>query len=79
MTILVFKTNVSTGDEIRQLSFGLSSLVSQWNFDLEDCDKILRVVGMVTPHEINKLLEQEGFLCEELVDENEEGPPCRKS
>ncbi|MEZ4969788.1 MAG: hypothetical protein R2814_09070 [Flavobacteriaceae bacterium] len=38
-----------------------------WNFDLEDCDNILRVeTHMVPAISITNLLNGHGFLCEEL-------------
>ena len=67
--IYVFKTSVRNKKHVRQLSPLLNNLVhqSKWNFDLEDCDKILRIdseeniVLMV----IN-LLSTRKFYCEEL-------------
>ena len=69
--VRVFKTNV-------QSVFQANSLISEilWqipklviNFDLEDCDRILRVVGVSIPQEkIEIILRLEGFFCEELKD-----------
>lgn len=44
--IWIFKTSVETIREVRELSPLLNSIVGQdqWNFDLENCDKILRLV-----------------------------------
>ncbi|HET7361822.1 MAG TPA: hypothetical protein VFI78_07810 [Salinimicrobium sp.] len=45
-TVLVFKTSVSQTKEIKELQQSLDRLVNshgKWNFDLEDCDNILRV------------------------------------
>jgi hypothetical protein len=40
---------------------------SKWNFDLEDCDKILRVDSPAEISEtIVRLLQDQGFDCEEL-------------
>ena len=40
-----------------------------WNFDLEDCDKILRIDSPTEITEtIIKLLQEKGFKCEELTD-----------
>ena len=37
------------------------------NFDLEDCDKILRVESdKVHPNEVTKILTHKGYLCEVL-------------
>ena len=43
--ILVFKTNISTSSLARRSKRELNKLLPEgtWNFDLEDCDKILRV------------------------------------
>ena len=43
--VYVFKTSVENKRPIRQLTPFLNSLLqpSKWNFDLEDCDKILRI------------------------------------
>ena len=43
--ILVYKTNIDTKSRVRQSQRELNKLLpdSEWNFDLEDCDKILRV------------------------------------
>jgi len=43
--ILVFKTNVTTKSKARQITPMLDRLLpeAKWNFDLEDCDNILRI------------------------------------
>ncbi|MDP5201244.1 hypothetical protein Q9Q97_16740 [Flavobacterium sp. DG2-3] len=43
--IYVFKTSVDTQSKFESASALLNQLLpeSQWNFDLEDCDNILRV------------------------------------
>ena len=68
--ILVFKTTVTTREEIKKLKVHLDELLfnSKWNFDLEDCDNILRVDGpeKMEDHIIN-LLNRLGFDCMELV------------
>jgi len=54
-----------------RLSAGLNLLVGKgnWNFDLEDCDHVLRVVSeSVQPQEAIELLEEAGFQCGELED-----------
>lgn len=42
---------------------------SGWNFDLEDCDRILRVSEPIDPEAVIQLLHDHGFLCRELGDE----------
>lgn len=43
--IYIFKTTVKNKAQIRRLKSDLDSILpnSKWNFDLEDCDKILRI------------------------------------
>jgi hypothetical protein len=43
--IFVFKTTVSTKSQVKQLGLHISKLLpgGKWNFDLEDCDRILRI------------------------------------
>lgn len=69
-TVLVFKTSVLDNRSVKKLKPVLNKLVTKngdWNFDLEDCDNILRVetqnLGALT---ISKLLRKNGFSCEEL-------------
>ena len=69
MNILVFKTNVSHERKIMELTPILDSMdgVIDWNFDLHDCDNILRVVAIATlPYQIENQLLQAGYYCEEL-------------
>jgi hypothetical protein len=62
----VYKTNVRHKRQARRL---LSVLSKQFplfsiNFDLEDCDKILRVEGKNIPQEkIAKLVTENGYQC----------------
>ncbi|MEH6680243.1 MAG: hypothetical protein V7724_06820 [Sediminicola sp.] len=68
--ISVFKTSVFTENDINLLRSKLEELPqTEWNFDLEDCDKILRIDA---PTEISftviDLLKGKGFYCEELAD-----------
>ena len=70
-TVLVFKTSVANLRDIHILKPVLDRLISEngyWNFDLEDCDNILRVEAQkVKPDNILQELTQHGFSCEELV------------
>ena len=65
----VFKTNVQEEDLARQLT---SRLLTHFphhkiNFDLQDCDKILRVEGTAISRErIIELITSEGFQCHVL-------------
>ncbi|MFN8242688.1 MAG: hypothetical protein U0X40_01430 [Ferruginibacter sp.] len=70
MSILVFKTNLSDTAciEVVKPSLDVHPGIVQWNVDLHDCDKVLRIVTEhMLPREIEILLEKAGFLCEELV------------
>lgn len=68
--VLVFKTSVTGKDEVKKLKPLLNRLVNQhgyWNFDLEDCDNILRVeTQSLSAPVISSLLQKSGFRCEEL-------------
>ena len=67
--IYVFKTSVETQDQLQKLKPHINRILpdEKWNFDLEDCDKILRIdsdenivvriVGLLSIHK---------FCCEEL-------------
>jgi hypothetical protein len=67
--IHVFKTSVISEKQVRQVEPFLKTLMSneEWNFDLEDCDKILRVETEKVTHEtVIALLKSQGFECTEL-------------
>jgi hypothetical protein len=69
--IYVFKTNVKTKKAVKQLAPKLNSLIaaSKWNFDLEDCDHILRIECDTDVSEKAKnVLQDNGFECLELED-----------
>ena len=66
MEVLVFKTSVARRKHVERLRPGLSRL-GLWNFDLDDCDRILRVEALAgAAHDIVALLARYGFRCEEL-------------
>jgi hypothetical protein len=68
--VLVFKTSVNSAQEMLAVKPLLNKLVNKtgrWNFDLEDCDKILRVEAeFVAPDSIIEKLAGAGVLCSEL-------------
>ena len=69
--ILVFKTSVSNQSDIRCLISQLNGItdIGKWNFDLEDCDKILRVeCENNISNDIMRILNGKGFICTELDD-----------
>ncbi len=69
--VCVFKTSVKTKRAVKQLKPYLDQLLqtANWNFDLQDCDNILRIDSSVEISEtIIKVLRENGFACEELLD-----------
>lgn len=69
MIVSVYKTNVNTKTKLRKVKPVLNRILlnSKWNFDLEDCDKILRVESpksrsVILISELYKI----GIHCEEL-------------
>jgi hypothetical protein len=70
MDVLVFKTDVTSKRKVGKVNTLLTNFpnISQWNFDLEDCDNILRVVASNTsPRYIERALQAVGIGCEELA------------
>ena len=68
-TVEVFRTNVLEEDLARRLTTKLLALFPHYriNFDLEDCDKILRVEGAMVSHDqIIDLVTREGYQCHVL-------------
>ncbi|MBD8490613.1 hypothetical protein IFO69_17805 [Echinicola sp. CAU 1574] len=69
--ILVFKTSIDNETEVNHVAPVLNRILGNgaWNFDLEDCDRILRVVTEVDQvEEIATAISASGFFCEELGD-----------
>ncbi len=67
--IYVFKTSVQTKNQVKKLKPHINKILpnEKWNFDLEDCDKILRIdsdENIVV--KITDLLNIPKFYCEEL-------------
>ena len=69
MEVLVFSTSVQSQDQVKRLAPRINSLVGRglWNFALDDCDKIFRIVSdqVKAIHAIG-ILEENGFACREL-------------
>jgi len=67
--IFVFKTSVTTKGQIKKLKPHFDKLLprAKWNFDLQDCDNILRIDSEenIVFAAIN-LLTIHNFYCEEL-------------
>jgi hypothetical protein len=71
MEVLVFKTTVEDMEGIQKVRPRLDSLVGQgqWNFALDDCDKILRIKSTaICPEMAIEVLADCGFECFELQD-----------
>jgi cell fate (sporulation/competence/biofilm development) regulator YmcA (YheA/YmcA/DUF963 family) len=69
MEILVFKTNLTNTRHIKNVrpALNLHPYIKEWNVDLNDCDKILRVVAENIPAtEVESIVSIAGYLCEEL-------------
>ncbi len=69
MDVLVFVTSVCDSKAVNKVQPLLSSVpaIAQWNFDLEDCDHILRVVSnQLSPRKVESMLNEAGFDCYEL-------------
>ena len=70
--VFVFKTSVASITDIIKLQPFLDSCLQNvvWNFDLDDCDNILRIDS---PEDITaiviQLLQGKGYSCEELPDQ----------
>ncbi|WP_114939309.1 hypothetical protein [Mucilaginibacter endophyticus] len=70
-TVEVFKTNVQNPAAAAMLVALLQKRIinSHVNFDLDDCDKVLRIEGTDVSHQlVIELLKKHGYLCELLND-----------
>ncbi len=71
MDVLIFSTNVSEPQQINRLQPLLTAVptIKDWNFDLEDCDNILRIEHehLEIDHLVSSL-NKAGIICEELND-----------
>jgi hypothetical protein len=69
--VLVFKTSVQEQD-VSRIWTALNHLVGaqgKWNFDLEDCDRILRIeTPELSGADIAAVIQRAGYFCEELAD-----------
>jgi hypothetical protein len=70
----VFKTNVETDEQASRLTHHIHENFNgcQVNFDLEDCDRILRFqssTGIIPTDQLIRLMQAAGFQAEILPDE----------
>ena len=69
--ISIFETSVTNTSEIENLKplLDINLKNAKWNFDLEDCDNILRIDGSDELIQLTiKLLKDNGFGCQELTE-----------
>lgn len=69
MEILVFKTNLANQKHVQKVKSPLNihPYIKEWNVDLHDCDKVLRVVAENIPaKEVQQIILNAGYSCEEL-------------
>ena len=67
--IFIFKTNIQTEfDKLRIKNvLDASQKVLKWNIDMDDADRVLRIVSdSLRPEQIISVLEYVGFECSEL-------------
>ena len=67
--IFIFKTNIQTEfDKLRIKNvLDASQKVLKWNIDMDDPDRVLRIVSdSLRPEQIISLLDYVGFECSEL-------------
>lgn len=67
--IYVFKTSVKNKNQVKKLKPGITRILpnEKWSFDLEDCDRILRIDSEENiVLRITDLLTIHKFYCEEL-------------
>ena len=71
MPVLIFKTNLKTADEVRQIQplFNLHPSIQNWNVDTDDIDNILRIQSYqnISEKDVMQLLKQYGIYSEILV------------
>ena len=69
MDILIFKTNTAGKKQKKKLFPLLRKIegIIRWNIDLEDSDRVLRVVAFhVSPQTVENTLTQAGYYCKEM-------------
>lgn len=68
--VQVFCTTVNSGEQVLKIKPCLDKQLTpaSWNFDLSDCDHILRVVAQEDlSDKVIAVLRQYGYSCRELV------------
>ncbi len=68
--ILIFKTNISTKKRVHEIStlFDPIKQIKDWSIDLEDCDRVLRVISLnIHYRAIEELLTSAGIYCKQMA------------
>lgn len=68
-TILVFKTNIRTKDDVLIVNDVLNGhqQIQEWSVDMEDVDCVLRIVSsQIAAHDVIAIITQAGYHCQEL-------------
>jgi len=71
MELLIFKTNIRSLEEKENISNILNEVlyIKKWSVDYQDCDGVLRIEAQeACANEVIYLINQAGFVCEELND-----------
>jgi hypothetical protein len=71
LQVLVFKTNLVSAKDIHRISplMGETPGILRWNVDEHDIDNVLRIeTSWLLPGDIIRVLNNAGYLCEELPD-----------
>jgi hypothetical protein len=69
--VLVFRTDIRFKKDLKTITPALDQhpLITKWNVDMDDTDRILRIVSSESnPEEFISIVKQAGFFCEELND-----------
>ena len=70
MKLLIYKTNIKTLNRLKKVQSFLNNhpVIQRWSIDLEDIDKVLKIVAATktAEPEILQWLGQRGIYCEEL-------------
>lgn len=68
--IFIFKTNITSEMDIILVKDLLEAneLILEWNVDVEDIDKVLRIVSIgIEKKQIIDIINEKGFVCSELL------------
>ncbi|MDF2432312.1 MAG: hypothetical protein JWP44_1943 [Mucilaginibacter sp.] len=69
MDVLIFVTSIEKPEQVDEVKPLLTAVpaIKQWNFDLDDCDNILRIeASNISPRYIESLIQTAGYNCQEL-------------